>query len=52
MSYLHEQDKIKNRWPADEAFITENKLNDAFGPNTRPWGWPTSMATAMCQFMS
>lgn len=33
MSYLHEQDKVKNRWPAAEAFITENKLNEQFGPD-------------------
>lgn len=32
MSYIHEQDKIKNRWPAAEKFITENKLNEIFGP--------------------
>jgi len=32
MSYLHEQDKIKNRWPAAEKFIVENGLNEHFGP--------------------
>jgi indolepyruvate ferredoxin oxidoreductase alpha subunit len=32
MSYLHEQDKINTRWPAAEKFITENKLNEMFGP--------------------
>jgi indolepyruvate ferredoxin oxidoreductase alpha subunit len=32
MSYLHEQDKIQNRWPAAEKFIMENKLNEVFGP--------------------
>lgn len=32
MSYIHEQDKIKNRWPAAEKFIIENKLNEIFGP--------------------
>lgn len=32
MSYLHEQDKIKNRWPAAEKFIVQNKLNEIFGP--------------------
>ncbi|WP_439148751.1 thiamine pyrophosphate-dependent enzyme [Sulfitobacter sp.] len=38
MSYLHEQDKIKNRWPAAEAFIVENKLNEVFGPDQAPLG--------------
>ncbi|MGJ8543865.1 MAG: thiamine pyrophosphate-dependent enzyme [Sulfitobacter sp.] len=38
MSYLHEQDKINNRWPAAEKFITENKLNEIFGPETAPLG--------------
>ncbi|MBW4962492.1 indolepyruvate ferredoxin oxidoreductase subunit alpha [Sulfitobacter sp. CW3] len=32
MSYLHEQDKIQNRWPAAEKFIVENNLNEVFGP--------------------
>ena len=32
MSYLHEQDKIKTRWPAAEKFIVENELNEIFGP--------------------
>ncbi len=31
MSYVHEQDKVKNRWPAAEAFIKENSLNEVFG---------------------
>lgn len=31
MSYVHEQDKVKNRWPAAERFITEHKLNEVFG---------------------
>ena len=31
MSYQHEQDKVKNRWPAAERFITERKLNEVFG---------------------
>ncbi|MFZ1469732.1 MAG: indolepyruvate ferredoxin oxidoreductase subunit alpha [Paracoccaceae bacterium] len=31
MSYLHEQDKINNRWPAAEAFILEHQLNEIFG---------------------
>ncbi len=32
MSYAHEQDKVKNRWPAAERFIRERKLNEVFGP--------------------
>ncbi|MXX89486.1 MAG: indolepyruvate ferredoxin oxidoreductase subunit alpha [Boseongicola sp. SB0665_bin_10] len=32
MSYAHERDKIENRWPAAEAFITERALNERFGP--------------------
>lgn len=38
MSYIHEQDKIKNRWPAAEKFIIENKLNEHFGPDKAPLG--------------
>ncbi len=38
MSYLHEQDKVKNRWPAAEKFIVENKLNEFFGPEKAPLG--------------
>jgi indolepyruvate ferredoxin oxidoreductase, alpha subunit len=38
MSYLHEQDKIRNRWPAAEKFIVENKLNEVFGPDRAPLG--------------
>ncbi|MFT6676390.1 MAG: indolepyruvate ferredoxin oxidoreductase alpha subunit [Sulfitobacter sp.] len=38
MSYLHEQDKIKNRWPAAEKFIIDNKLNEVFGPEKAPLG--------------
>jgi indolepyruvate ferredoxin oxidoreductase alpha subunit len=34
-SYLHEQDKIRNRWPAAEAFILDRKLNDIFGTGGR-----------------
>jgi indolepyruvate ferredoxin oxidoreductase, alpha subunit len=33
MSYVHEQDKVKNRWPAAEKFIIEHSLNEHFGPN-------------------
>ncbi|WP_192965021.1 indolepyruvate ferredoxin oxidoreductase subunit alpha [Phycobacter azelaicus] len=32
MSYLHEHDKIDNRWPAAEKYILENGLNERFGP--------------------
>ncbi|MEO6299254.1 MAG: indolepyruvate ferredoxin oxidoreductase subunit alpha [Paracoccaceae bacterium] len=32
MSYAHEQDKIKNRWPAAQAFIRDHHLNEVFGP--------------------
>ena len=32
MSYAHEQDKVKNRWPAAEKYIRENGLNERFGP--------------------
>jgi indolepyruvate ferredoxin oxidoreductase alpha subunit len=35
MSYVHEQDKVKNRWPAAERFILENKLNEVFGAGGR-----------------
>ena len=32
MSYVHEPDKVNNRWPAAEKFIIENELNEIFGP--------------------
>ena len=38
MSYVHEQDKVKNRWPAAERFIIENGLNEQFGPERAPIG--------------
>ncbi len=38
MSYVHEQDKVKNRWPAAERFIVENALNEQFGPAKAPVG--------------
>jgi len=38
MSYQHEQDKVKNRWPAAEAFIRERGLNEVFGPDRAPVG--------------
>ncbi len=33
MSYVHEQDKVKNRWPAAEKFIRARGLNEVFGPS-------------------
>jgi len=33
MSYVHEQDKVKNRWPAAERFILDHQMNEAFGPD-------------------
>jgi len=38
MSYAHEQDKIRNRWPAAERFIRERGLNEVFGPTSAPVG--------------
>ncbi|MFK7754437.1 MAG: thiamine pyrophosphate-dependent enzyme [Sedimentitalea sp.] len=38
MSYVHEQDKVKNRWPAAEKFIVEKGLNEVFGPAQAPLG--------------
>jgi indolepyruvate ferredoxin oxidoreductase alpha subunit len=38
MSYVHEQDKVKNRWPAAERFILDGKLNEQFGPASAPIG--------------
>ncbi len=38
MSFAHEQDKVKNRWPAAERFIVERGLNEVFGPNSAPVG--------------
>ena len=38
MSYAHEQDKIRNRWPAAERFIRERGLNEVFGPPKAPIG--------------
>lgn len=38
MSYVHEQDKIKNRWPAAEKFIVDNGLNEVFGPEKAKLG--------------
>ena len=33
MSFAHEQDKIRNRWPAAEAFIRARAMNETFGPD-------------------
>lgn len=38
MSYAHEQDKMKNRWPAAEKFIIERGLNEFFGPKDSNFG--------------
>ncbi|MBY0350044.1 indolepyruvate ferredoxin oxidoreductase subunit alpha [Tabrizicola sp.] len=38
MSFAHEQDKVKSRWPAAEAFIRERGLNEVFGPSDAPLG--------------
>jgi indolepyruvate ferredoxin oxidoreductase, alpha subunit len=35
MSYVHEQDKVKNRWPAAQKFILDNSLNEVFGTGGR-----------------
>jgi len=37
-SYVHEQDKINNRWPAAEKHILERKLNEFFGPDAARCG--------------
>lgn len=34
MSFAHEQDKVKIRWPAAEKFIRERGLNEVFGPKS------------------
>ncbi len=31
-SFVHEQDKVNNRWPAAETYILDNQLNEFFGP--------------------
>lgn len=38
MSYAHEQDKVKNRWPAAEKFIRERGVNEFFGPQSARLG--------------
>src|ERR1700736_6258184 len=37
-SYLHEREKIEQRWPAAVRFIKERKLNEFFGPETADVG--------------
>ena len=37
-SYLHEREKIEQRWPAAVKFIKERKLNEFFGPETADVG--------------
>ncbi|MCA3486369.1 MAG: indolepyruvate ferredoxin oxidoreductase subunit alpha [Rhodobacter sp.] len=38
MSYVHEQDKVKNRWPAAERYVLDHRLNERFGPQQAPVG--------------
>ena len=38
MSFLHEQDKVKKRWPDAERFIVDNGLNEQFGPKNERIG--------------
>ena len=38
MSYLHEQDKVNNRWPAAQKYVAEHGLNEVFGPAKAPLG--------------
>ncbi|MDG2404477.1 MAG: indolepyruvate ferredoxin oxidoreductase, partial [Paracoccaceae bacterium] len=38
MSYIHEHDKINNRWPAAEKFILDHQLNEQFGPEAAKIG--------------
>jgi len=37
-SYLHEREKIEQRWPAAVKFIKERKLNEFFGPENAEVG--------------
>lgn len=37
-SFVHEHDKIDNRWPAAEKYIVEHKLNEFFGPENAKIG--------------
>ena len=38
MSYMHEQDKVKVRWPAAERYIVGHGLNEVFGSADAPFG--------------
>ncbi len=38
MSYMHEQDKVKVRWPAAERYIVGHGLNEVFGSAAAPFG--------------
>jgi len=37
-SFLHEQEKIRDRWPAAQRFIQEHALNEFFGDGTQDVG--------------
>ncbi len=37
-SFLHEQDKIRNRWPAAQRFIRERRLNEFFADDAQDFG--------------
>jgi len=37
-SYLHEREKVEQRWPAAVKFIKERKLNEFFGPDNAEVG--------------
>jgi indolepyruvate ferredoxin oxidoreductase alpha subunit len=37
-TYLHEQEKIAQRWPAAVRYITEHGLNERFAPDARDFG--------------
>ena len=37
-SYLHEREKIEQRWPAAVKFIKDRKLNEFFGPDSADIG--------------
>lgn len=34
MSFVHEQDKVNNRWPAAQQHIIDQQLNEFFGPES------------------
>ncbi len=38
MSYMHEQDKVRVRWPAAERYIVDHGLNEVFGSADAPFG--------------